>query len=81
MYWRNRLRLAQVESDLFFRELRFFHDKSPTRIGLNLPEISTFHRYHFSGGGQAGGDPSQVSGHSLRAGYCAQAAIAGLQPW
>jgi integrase len=30
---------------------------------------------------KAGGDPSQVSGHSLRAGYCTQAAIAGLQPW
>lgn len=28
-----------------------------------------------------GGDPSKVSGHSLRAGYCTQAAIAGLQPY
>lgn len=28
-----------------------------------------------------GGDPTLVSGHSLRAGYCTQAAIAGLQPW
>lgn len=30
---------------------------------------------------RVGGDPSAVSGHSLRAGYCTQAAIAGLQPW
>jgi integrase len=30
---------------------------------------------------RVGGDPSTVSGHSLRAGYCTQAAIAGLQPW
>jgi len=30
---------------------------------------------------KAGGDPSQVSVHSLRVGYCTQAAIAGLQPW
>lgn len=29
---------------------------------------------------RVGGDPSAVSGHSLRAGYCTQAAIAGLQP-
>lgn len=27
------------------------------------------------------GDAEKVSGHSLRAGYCTQAAIAGLQPW
>ena len=32
-------------------ELRFFHDKPPARMGLNLPEISTFHRYVFAGGG------------------------------
>lgn len=30
---------------------------------------------------RVGGDPSAVSGHSLRSGYCTQAAIAGLQPW
>lgn len=30
---------------------------------------------------RVGGDPSAVSGHSLRAGYCTQAAMAGLQPW
>ena len=30
---------------------------------------------------RVGGDPATVSGHSLRAGYCTQAAIAGLQPW
>lgn len=30
---------------------------------------------------RVGGDPTTVSGHSLRAGYCTQAAIAGLQPW
>ena len=28
-----------------------------------------------------GGDPTVVSGHSLRSGYCTQAAIAGLQPY
>ena len=28
-----------------------------------------------------GADPAVVSGHSLRAGYCTQAAIAGLSPW
>lgn len=28
-----------------------------------------------------GADPKVVSGHSLRAGYCTQAAIAGLQPY
>ena len=28
-----------------------------------------------------GGDASAVSGHSLRAGYCTQAAISGLQPY
>lgn len=36
------LRLAQREGNLFFGELRFFHDKSPARMGLNLLEISTF---------------------------------------
>lgn len=30
---------------------------------------------------RVGTDPSVVSGHSLRAGYCTQAAIAGLQPY
>jgi integrase len=30
---------------------------------------------------RVGGAPSTVSGHSLRAGYCTQAAMAGLQPW
>jgi len=30
---------------------------------------------------RAGADPSVISGHSLRAGYCTQAAIVGLQPW
>ena len=30
---------------------------------------------------RVGGDPSAVSGHSLRAGYCTQAAMAGLQLW
>lgn len=28
-----------------------------------------------------GGDPTAVSGHSLRSGYCTQAAMAGLQPY
>ena len=28
-----------------------------------------------------GADPRVVSGHSLRAGYCTQAAIVGLQPY
>jgi len=30
---------------------------------------------------RVGADPNAVSGHSLRAGYCTQAAIAGLQPY
>ena len=30
---------------------------------------------------RAHGNAENVSGHSLRAGYCTQAAIAGLQPW
>lgn len=30
---------------------------------------------------RVGADPDVVSGHSLRAGYCTQAAIAGLQPY
>lgn len=30
---------------------------------------------------RVGADPTVVSGHSLRAGYCTQAAIAGLQPY
>ncbi|WP_158537411.1 hypothetical protein [Microvirgula sp. AG722] len=46
-------RLAQREGNLLFRELRFFHDKSPAWMGSNLPEISTSLRYGFSGGGQA----------------------------
>lgn len=29
----------------------------------------------------AGSDASAISGHSLRSGYCTQAAIFGLQPW
>jgi integrase len=31
--------------------------------------------------GRVGGDVTQVSGHSLRAGYCTSAAEKGLQPW
>jgi integrase len=30
---------------------------------------------------RVGGDATQFSGHSLRSGYCTQAAIAGLQPY
>ena len=30
---------------------------------------------------RVGGDADKVSGHSLRAGYCTQAAMTGLQPW
>jgi integrase len=30
---------------------------------------------------RVGGDAEKVSGHSLRAGYCTQAAMTGLQPW
>ena len=60
-------RLAQCEGDLFFGELRFFHDKPPARMGLNLPEISTFRRYVFAGGGQntflARSSPIVLMGH------------------
>lgn len=31
--------------------------------------------------GKVGGPAADISGHSMRAGYCTQAAIAGLQPF
>jgi hypothetical protein len=50
-YSGTRLCLAQREGNLFFRKLRSFHGKSPAQMGLNLPEISTFRGYGFSGEG------------------------------
>ena len=65
--------------------------RSPTSSALTVLRAATASRTHEPRLVQAlvvktaarsvGLEPTLVSGHSLRAGYCTQAAIAGLQPY
>lgn len=52
------------------------HDKV-AKTGLSAQSVAPIVKAAVE---RVGGDPAQFSGHSLRADYCTQAAMEGLQP-
>ena len=70
------LELAGINDGYVFRAVTRSERISKTGLSgqsVSLVVKASVERY--------GGRSEKVSGHSLRAGYCTQAAIAGLQPW
>jgi len=70
------LHIAEIKEGFVFRAVTR-HDRI-ARHGLSAQSVALVVK---SSVARVGGDAEKVSGHSLRAGYCTQAAIAGLQPW
>lgn len=69
------LALASIVEGPLFRAVSrsdYVYPKALTAQAVALVVKAAIHR--------VGGDPTQFSGHSLRAGYCTQAAIVELQP-
>lgn len=73
MHW---LEIAKITEGCVFRAVTR-HDKV-AKTALSPQSVSLIVKAAIE---RIGGDPEQVSGHSLRAGYCTQAAMVGLQPW
>ena len=70
------LQLAAITEGYVFRAVTR-HDKV-AKTGLSAQSVALIVKAAVE---RAGGNPKHVSGHSLRAGYCTQAAMGGLQPW
>jgi site-specific recombinase XerD len=70
------LELAEITEGYVFRAVTR-HDRIASS-GLSAQSVALVVKASVA---RVGGDKSKVSGHSLRAGYCTEAAIAGLQPW
>ena len=70
------LDIADIQEGFVFRAVTR-HDRI-ARHGLSAQSVALVVK---SSVARVGGDAEKVSGHSLRAGYCTQAAITGLQPW
>lgn len=70
------LEIAQITEGCVFRAVTR-HNKA-AKTGLSAQSVALIVKAAVE---RVGGDPEQVSGHSLRAGYCTQAAMVGLQPW
>jgi integrase len=70
------LQIPSIDTGLRFRSVDR-HDRiaseplTPQSVALIIKDVV----------GQVGGPAADVSGHSMRAGFCTQAAIAGLQPF
>ena len=73
MQW---LDIAGIKEGYVFRAVTR-HDRI-ARHGLSAQSVALVVK---SSVARVGGDAEKVSGHSLRAGYCTQAAMTGLQPW
>ena len=70
------LDVAEITEGFLFRAVTR-HDRI-ARHGLSAQSVALVVK---SSVARVGGDADKVSGHSLRAGYCTQAAMTGLQPW
>ena len=70
------LEMADIKDGFVFRAVTR-HDRV-ARTGLSAQSVALVVKASVK---RVGADAEKVSGHSLRAGYCTQAAIAGLQPW
>jgi integrase len=70
------LELAEITEGYVFRAVTR-HDRISSQ-GLSAQSVALVVKASVA---RVGGDKTKVSGHSLRAGYCTQGAIAGLQPW
>jgi integrase len=70
------LNIAEIKDGFVFRAVTR-HDRI-ARHGLSAQSVALVVK---SSVARLGGDAEKVSGHSLRAGYCTQAAMSGLQPW
>jgi site-specific recombinase XerD len=70
------LEIADVTDGFVFRAVTR-HDSVSTR-GLSAQSVAMIVKASVL---RVGGDSAKFSGHSLRAGYCTQAAISGLQPY
>jgi site-specific recombinase XerD len=68
--------IAGIESGWLFRSISCYEKVSSSP--LSAQSVSLILK---AAAKRSGVDPSIISGHSLRAGYCTQAAIFGLQPW
>jgi integrase len=73
MHW---LDITEIKEGFVFRAVTR-HDRI-ARHGLSAQSVALVVK---SSVARVGGDAGKVSGHSLRAGYCTQAAMSGLQPW
>jgi integrase len=73
LHW---LEIAEIKEGFVFRAVTR-HDRI-ARHGLSAQSVALVVK---SSVARVGGDAEKVSGHSLRAGYCTQAAMSGLQPW
>ena len=70
------LELAEINDGYVFRAVT--RSERISHTGLSAQSVSLVVKASVE---RYGGHSEKVSGHSLRAGYCTQAAIAGLQPW
>lgn len=70
------LELTEISEGFVFRAVTR-HDRI-SALGLSAQSVALVVKASVA---RVGGDESKVSGHSLRAGYCTQAAMAGLQTW
>ena len=70
------LHIAEIKDGFVFRAVTR-HDRI-ARHGLSAQSVALVVKSSIA---RVGGDAEKVSGHSLRAGYCTQAAMSGLQPW
>jgi len=70
------LELSEIKEGFVFRAVD--RHGRVARNGLSAQSVALVVKASVS---RVGGDAEKVSGHSLRAGYCTQAAVAGLQPW
>ena len=73
MQW---LDIAEIKEGFVFRAVTR-HDRIARR-GLSAQSVALVLK---SSVARVGSNAGNVSGHSLRAGYCTQAAMSGLQPW
>ena len=73
MQW---LDIVEIKEGFVFRAVTR-HDRI-ARHGLSAQSVALVVK---SSAARVGGDSEKVSGHSLRDGYCTQAAMSRLQPW
>ena len=73
LHW---LEIAGIKDGFVFRAVSR-HDRI-AQHGLSAQSVALVVKASVA---RVGGDSKKVSGHSLRAGYCTQAAMTGLQPW